>query len=112
MTSDNDFESTRRFALGEVKRLVGIVDPSADKLFSKARTVLGADRANRCLELARLAPLTRRWVPASAIASLIVGAEAAGPRRWSDNRSLTRITGKGGPRATFRGSKVRIDDAG
>jgi hypothetical protein len=83
MMSDTSFGSTRRFALGEVKRLLGILDPSADKLFSKARTVLGADRANRCLELARLAPLTRRWVPASAIASLIVGTLDLGPEWWT-----------------------------
>lgn len=83
MPGDSDLEHTRRFAAGEVKRVLGIVDPTADRLFAKARTVLGADRASRCLELARLAPLSRRWVPTSAIAALVAGTADMGPEWWT-----------------------------
>ena len=83
MTGDPDLERTRRFAIGEIKRVLGITEPTVDRLFAKARTVLGQDRANRCLELAKLAPLTRRWVPTSALASLVVGTQALGTEWWS-----------------------------
>ena len=83
MTSDTDLERTRRFSLAEVKRLLAMVDPNADKLFAKARTVLGAERAARCLELARLAPLTGRWVPTSAVAQLVVGTMDVGADWWA-----------------------------
>jgi hypothetical protein len=84
MASDSDLERTRRFAAGEVKRVLGIVDPTADRLFAKARTVLGVDRANRCLELARLAPLSRRWVPTSAIAGLVGGTVDLASEWWTN----------------------------
>lgn len=83
MTNDTDLERTRRFSLAEIKRLMGMVDPNADKLFAKARTVLGAERATRCLELARLAPLTGRWVPTSAVAQLVLGTTALGAEWWT-----------------------------
>jgi hypothetical protein len=85
MTSDPGLDSTRRFAAAEIKRLLGIAEPTSDRLFAKARTVIGQDRANRCLDLARQALLTRRWVPASAIASLVVGTQDLGPEWWGRN---------------------------
>jgi hypothetical protein len=83
MPGDSDLDRTRRFAAGEVKRVLGIVDPTADRLFAKARTVLGVERAHRCLELAQLAPLSRRWVPASAIAALVAGTADLGAEWWT-----------------------------
>lgn len=83
MTSDIGLESTRRFAAAETKRVLGIVEPTVDRLFAKARTVLGQDRANQCLELARLAELSRRWVPTSALASLVAGTQALGQEWWT-----------------------------
>jgi hypothetical protein len=83
--SDADLDRTRRFALGEVKRLLGMTEPSVDRLFAKARTVLGHDRANRCLDLAKLAPLSNRYVPTSALASLVAGTTDLGADWWTRN---------------------------
>jgi hypothetical protein len=83
MPADHDLERTRRFAIGEIKRVLGITEPTVDRLFAKARTVLGQDRASQCLELARLAPLSRRWVPTSAIASLVAGTQSLGAEWWT-----------------------------
>ena len=82
MPTDPDLERTRRFALGEVKRVLGIADPTVDRLFAKAKTVLGPDRMAQCLDLARLAPLTRRWVPTSALAALVPGTQSLGADWW------------------------------
>jgi hypothetical protein len=85
MPSDPAFERTRRFAAAEVKRVLGIPEPTTDRLFAKARTVLGPERTTQCLELAREAPLSRRWVPTSAVASLTAGTLDLGPEWWSRN---------------------------
>jgi hypothetical protein len=83
MSGDPALDRTRRFSAAEVKRLLGIAEPSADRLFVRARVVLGQDRADQCLQLARLAPLSRRWVPTGAIAGLIVGTLELGQEWWS-----------------------------
>jgi hypothetical protein len=83
MSIDPEFDSTRRFSAAEVKRLLGIAEPTIDRLFARARTVLGPDRADLCLDLARQAPLTRRWVPTGAIAALIVGTQELGREWWT-----------------------------
>jgi hypothetical protein len=83
MPSDPDLDKTRRFAAGEVKRLLAIADPTVDRLFAKAKTVLGQDRSNRCLDLARMAPLSRRYVPVSAVAALVVGTGQLGIEWWA-----------------------------
>lgn len=82
MAGDPGLESTRRYSIAEVKRILGIADPTIDRLFARARAVLGQERATQCLELARLAPLTRRHVPASAIASLVAGSVVLGTEWW------------------------------
>jgi hypothetical protein len=82
MAADPGLESTRRYSIVEVKRILGIADPTIDRLFARARAVLGQERATECLELARLAPLTRRHVPASAIASLVAGSVVLGTDWW------------------------------
>ena len=90
MAGDPDLERTRRFSVEEVKRILGLTEPTADRLFAKGRAVLGQDRANQCLELAKLAPLTRRHIPTSAIASLLAGTTELGPEWWSaSHRELT-----------------------
>ncbi len=60
-----------------------MADLTQDALFDLAGDVLGGSRAARSLELARLAPLTRRWVVTWAIASLIIGTRALGLDWWS-----------------------------
>jgi hypothetical protein len=54
-----------------------------EALFELACAVLGERRGARCLDLARLAPLTRRSVPTSATAALVVGTRALGAEWWS-----------------------------
>jgi hypothetical protein len=83
MTIDPDFDRTRRFSAAEVRRLLGVTEPTVDRLFVKARTVLGPERTDLCLNLAHQAPLTRRWVPTAAIAALIVGTAELGREWWA-----------------------------
>ena len=85
MAGDPDLERTRRYSVAEVKRIIGLAEPTADRLFAKCRAVLGQDRANQCLELAKLAPLTRRHIPTSAIASLLAGTTELSPEWWSSS---------------------------
>src|SRR5271157_4595795 len=106
MPSDPQFERTRRFATAEVKRVLGIADPTTDRLFAKARIVLGTERATQCLELARLAPLSRRWVPTSAIASLIAGTLDLGHEWWS---RIHRELGEGLQWATLGSPDALLD---
>jgi hypothetical protein len=82
MPTDPIYEKTRRFSIGEIKRVLGMAEPTADRLFAKAKIELGPERAAECLELARLAPLTRRWVPTAAIAALIAGTQRLGAEWW------------------------------
>ena len=91
MASDADFQRTRRFAVGTVKRVLGIAEPTTDRLFAKARTVLGQDRANQCLELARLTRLSDRWMPVSALAAL-VGTQCLGPEWWTGQHEALTAT--------------------
>jgi hypothetical protein len=83
MTPDPGLESTRRFALGEVKRVLGLTEAGTDRLFAKAKTALGPDRTAQCLDLARQARLTDRWIPVSAVAALIAGTHVLGPEWWT-----------------------------
>ncbi len=83
MAGDTDLERTRRYATGEIKRILDVIEPTADRLFARARTVLGQDCANWCLDLAKEAPLTRRWVPMAAIASLVAGTQDLGLDWWT-----------------------------
>lgn len=83
MPTDPDLERTRRYAVAEVRRILGMTEPTPDRLFALARKVIGQDRANLCLDLAKQAPLTRRWVPAAAMASLVAGTQELGPEWWT-----------------------------
>jgi len=83
MPTDPNLDRTRRFSVAEVKRILGLAEPTTDRLFTRARAVLGQDRAGSCLELARLAPLTRRHIPTSSIASLVAGTAELGPDWWT-----------------------------
>ena len=82
MPPDQIFEKTRRFSMGEIKRVLGMPEPTVDRLFAKAKTVLGPERTTQCLDLARMAPLTRRWVPTAAIAALVAGTQTLGTEWW------------------------------
>jgi hypothetical protein len=62
MKHGTSLDRSRHIAAGVAKRLLRIERLNAEALFDVARTALGAERAERCLELARLAPLTRRSV--------------------------------------------------
>jgi hypothetical protein len=92
LASDADFERTRRFAAGTVKRVLGIAEPTTDRLFAKARTVLGQDRANQCLELARLTRLSDRWMPVSALAALVAGTQCLGSEWWTRQHEALTAT--------------------
>lgn len=83
MEGRDRIDQSRRIAAGEAKRLLGLAVLTEDALFELARTALGMERAARCLELAKLAPLTRRSVGTSATAELIVGTRALGAEWWS-----------------------------
>ena len=92
MPGDTDLERTRRFAMAQVKRVLGMADPTVDRLFAKARTVLGQDRANQCLELAKLARLTDRWMPTAALASLVAGTQTLGVEWWTRQHEVLTPT--------------------
>jgi hypothetical protein len=118
VSTDPELDRTRRFSATEVKRLLGITEPSADRLFARARVVLGQDRADQCLQLARLAPLTRRWVPTGAVAGLVVGTLELGQEWWSrPHEELAHSlhwSVRGVPDAVLMSMKVdpELDDSG
>ncbi|HEX7490903.1 MAG TPA: hypothetical protein VF337_04305 [Candidatus Limnocylindrales bacterium] len=118
MPSDTDLDKTRRFAAGEIKRLLAIADPTADRLFVKARAVLGQDRTNRCLDLAKIAPLSRRYVPTSALAALVLGTGELGVEWWGrPHEELTEAglwASMGSPDALLAAGRgdLEIEDGG
>jgi hypothetical protein len=83
MAGRNGIDRSREAAAGEAKRLLGLAVLTEEALFELAGVALGAERAARCLELARLAPLTDRSWATSAIAALIVGTRTLGTDWWS-----------------------------
>jgi len=83
MSENRSLERSRQLAAAEARRLLGISELTQEALFELAGEVLGHARAQRCLELAFLAPLSRRSIPTSAVAQLIVGTRAVGPEWWS-----------------------------
>jgi hypothetical protein len=77
-----DPETVRADATAEVRRLLGI-EPTVDALLSVAYGELGENRAGRLLELARLAPITRRDWATAAIAQLVLGTRDLGLDWWT-----------------------------
>jgi hypothetical protein len=76
-------ERSRAFAQSEASRLLGLDELTSEALFGLAAEALTPERARRCLELARLEPLTRRSTATSAVAALIVGVRSLGVDWWS-----------------------------
>jgi hypothetical protein len=83
VSPSSDSERNRRFAADEARRVLRISELSTDVLFALAAEVLGRERADRCLLLARRARLSRRSSATSAVASLIAGTRALGLEWWS-----------------------------
>ncbi len=58
--------------------LLGVSHASTEYLFALASEVLGPSRTERCLELSRLARLSRRWAGTAAVAEFIAGTRLLG----------------------------------
>jgi hypothetical protein len=65
-----------------VSELLGLSDLASQSLFDLATEILGPSRADRCLDLSRLAPLSRRWAATGAVAELIAGTRLLGEEWW------------------------------
>lgn len=81
MHEGSDVEASREFACEEVERLLGLDEPDAGALLELAADVLG-ERAPRCLQLVRCAPLTQRGNATAHVAALVVGTRALGEAWW------------------------------
>jgi len=79
-------EDARTEARRLIRDLLGGERPDAALLLSEARSVLGADRVARSVELARGAPLTRRSTELAALAGLLVGTRELGEQWWHRER--------------------------
>ena len=79
-------EDARTEARRLIRDLLGEERPDAAVLLREAGTVLGADRVERCVELARGAPLTRRSTELAALAGLLVGTRELGEEWWRRER--------------------------
>jgi hypothetical protein len=62
--------------------------------------MLGQDRANQILDLAKMAPLSNRYIPTSALASLLVGTADLGPEWWMRNHEELSEAREWEPRGT------------
>jgi hypothetical protein len=76
-------EDARSEARRLIRELFGAERPTAAELLHEAEGVLSPDRAERCAELARWAPLTRRSAELAAIAALYVGTAELGAPWWT-----------------------------
>ncbi|GLW11885.1 hypothetical protein Misp01_70130 [Microtetraspora sp. NBRC 13810] len=79
-------EDARTQARELIRDLLGEERPTASALVREARTVLGPARTERCLELARWAPLTRRSTELASLAGLLVGTRELGAGWWEQGR--------------------------
>lgn len=79
----SDLSKTRQDAERQARTLLGIDDLGTDALFRLAETVFGQQRSSRCLELARMARLSRRADATSSVVELIVGTRDLGAQWWS-----------------------------
>lgn len=73
---------SRQRAAEMLPALLGIPHASTESLFELASDVLGQSRTGRCLELARLARLSRRWAATGAVAEFIAGTRLLGEAWW------------------------------
>ncbi|WP_345387166.1 hypothetical protein [Nonomuraea salmonea] len=79
-------EDARTEARRVVRNLLGEERPTAERLIGDVSPVLGAERTERTLELARGAQLTRRSAELAALAALLVGTRELGEQWWSRPR--------------------------
>ena len=86
-------ELARKRGVSQVHDLLGITEPSVEKLLDAARAVLGDKRTGRCHELIRVVPLSRRADAASSIASLLVGARTLDPEWWTRPHAEMELDG-------------------
>lgn len=82
MAADYHHE-VRREAVADCVALLELADLAVDPLLERAAKVLGATRAQRCAQLAQLAPLTARADATGAIAQFIVGTQRLGRAWWT-----------------------------
>jgi hypothetical protein len=73
--------------------LLGISRASTENLFDLASQVLGPSRTERCLDLSRLARLSRRWAATAAVAEFIAGTRLLG-QTWWERPHLEMVIGK------------------
>ena len=78
----SDPDAARPNAIAQVSRRLGI-EPTVEALLDLSRRELGEGRATRLLELARLAPLTRRNWATAVIAQLILGTRELSLEWWA-----------------------------
>ena len=69
-----------------MQNLLGEELPTAEALIRDARSILGGDRTDRCIELALGAQLTRRSSELASLAALVVGTEDLGTVWWQSPR--------------------------
>lgn len=79
-------EDARNQARELIRSLLGEERPTVPVLVERAGAVLGAERTERCLELVRWAPLTRRSSELASLAGLVVGTEDLGVDWWERGR--------------------------
>ncbi|MFI6322319.1 hypothetical protein ACIBG8_32615 [Nonomuraea sp. NPDC050556] len=79
-------EDARTEARRVISNLLGEEQPTAATLIADARPVIGAERIERCLELALGASLTRRSAELASIAALLVGTGELGEEWWTKKR--------------------------
>ncbi|MDP9866742.1 MULTISPECIES: hypothetical protein [Streptosporangium] len=79
-------EDARTEARRLIRDLLGEERLAAGALLREMEAVFGADRAARCAELARYAPLTRRSTELAALAGLLVGTRDLGGQWWRRTR--------------------------
>lgn len=79
-------EDARNQARQLVRDLLGEERPAVPSLVRHAREALGGDRTDRCLDLVRWAPLTRRSSELAALAGLLIGTRDLGAEWWERPR--------------------------
>jgi hypothetical protein len=79
-------EDARTQARQLIRDLLGDERPTAGALLSHAAETVGEARTQRCAELARWAPLTRRSSELASIAGLVIGTRELGAGWWESGK--------------------------
>lgn len=83
MTEEQILDPVQSQAANMVAELLHLTDLNPAALFGLAAETLGASRSGLCVELTRLAPLSRRSMAVSTVATLILGTQALGESWWT-----------------------------